>query len=100
MFNLSDLQFQDDAIVSKILLKGKGGTVTLFAFAKGQALSEHTTPFDALVQIVEGEMTVTISGTPHIVSGGEILTMPANEPHALTATKPTRMVLTMIRDIG
>jgi quercetin dioxygenase-like cupin family protein len=86
------------AIVSRVLAKSRGGNVTLFAFDQGQGLSEHTAPFDALVQVVDGSLELTVGGTEVRVGGGEIVRMPADVPHALHATQPSRMVLTMLRD--
>ena len=86
------------AIVSRVLAKSGGGNVTLFAFDQGQGLSEHTAPFDALVQVVDGSLELTIGGAEVRVGGGEIVRMPANVPHALHASEPSRMVLTMLRD--
>jgi len=95
---LSDLlEYQDGAIVSRTLLKTHAASATLFAFDAGQALSEHTAPFDALVQVLDGLTEVTISGTPHQVVAGEAILMPANEPHALVAGERFKMMLTMIR---
>ncbi len=91
------LQYQEGAVVSKTLIDKKTGTVTLFAFGQGQGLSEHTAPFDALVQVLDGEVEIHISGQPFHLSPGEIIVMPANEPHALKAIKPFKMLLTMIR---
>ncbi len=91
------LQYQEGAVVSKTLIDKKTGTVTLFAFGQGQGLSEHTAPFDALVQVLDGEVEIHISGQPFHLSPGEIMVMPANEPHALKAIKPFKMLLTMIR---
>jgi len=88
---------QPSSVVSRTLVKKPTGTITLFAFDAGQALSEHTAPFEALVQLLEGEADVTIGGTPHRVSGGEAILLPANVPHALTAVTPFKMLLTMIR---
>ena len=94
----SDLvSYQKGAIVSREIIRRKTGTVTLFAFDKGQGLSEHTAPFDALVHLLDGEAEITISGQPHHVTAGDLLLMPANEPHALHATKRFKMLLTMIR---
>jgi quercetin dioxygenase-like cupin family protein len=89
--------YQDGAVVSKTLIKKDAGTVTLFAFDKGQGLSEHTTPFDALVQVIDGTVEITISGVPAVVKKGEILVMPAGEPHALKAVERFKMLLTMIK---
>jgi quercetin dioxygenase-like cupin family protein len=88
---------QEGAIVSRTLLKRASGTVTLFAFDHGQALSEHTAPFDALVHVLEGDADVTIAGTVHHLSAGDVILMPANQPHALMARAAFKMLLTMIR---
>jgi quercetin dioxygenase-like cupin family protein len=96
--NLADLiQYQTGSVVSRTLIDKQAGTITLFAFDKGQGLSEHTAPYDALVHIIEGEAEVTISGNPLRLKQGEITIMPANEPHALTAKTKFKMLLTMIR---
>jgi quercetin dioxygenase-like cupin family protein len=94
---VSLLQYQDDSIVSRVLLKNPGGTITLFAFDKGSGLSEHTAPFDALVAVIDGEADVEIVGKNHKVRTGEILTLPANQPHAVKATSKFKMLLMMIR---
>lgn len=91
------VNYQDGAIVSRELVKKPTGTVTVFAFDEGQGLSEHTAPFDALVQVVEGEVEIRISGQPHRVTGGELILMPAHQPHALKAFTRFKMMLTMIR---
>jgi quercetin dioxygenase-like cupin family protein len=91
------VEYQSGAVVSKTIIKKPTGTVTLFAFDEGQGLSEHTAPFDALVQILDGEAEITISGNPFHVHEGEALILPANKPHALAATKKFKMLLTMIR---
>lgn len=91
------VEYQDGAVVSRTLVEKKTGTVTLFAFAAEQGLSEHTAPFDALVQILEGEAEITISGNSVRVKAGEMVIMPANEPHALRALTRFKMLLTMIR---
>ena len=91
------LQYQDGSIVSRVLLKNKGGTVTLFAFAQGEGLSEHTAPFEALVLVVDGEAEVDIAGKLYSVGPGETITLPANIPHALRAATRFKMLLTMIR---
>ena len=88
---------QPGAVVSRTLVKAPGGTVTAFAFDTGEALSEHSAPFDALVLGVEGAAEVTISGAPHRVSAGEILRLPANEPHAVRAATPFKMILVMVK---
>jgi quercetin dioxygenase-like cupin family protein len=83
--------------VSRTLVSEKAGTVTLFAFGEGEGLSEHTAPFDALVHLLEGEAEVVISGKPLRLKQGEMVIMPANEPHALKALTRFKMLLTMIR---
>ena len=96
--HLVDLvDYQADAIVSREVLKKKTGSVTLFAFDAGQGLSEHTAPFDALVQVLDGEAEITIAGKRHRVSAGELILMPANRPHALKAVQRFKMMLVMIR---
>lgn len=91
------LDYQDDAVVSRTIIDKKTGTLTLFAFDEGQGLSEHTAPFDALVYILDGEAEVTISGNSLQLKEGKVVIMPANEPHALRATKRFKMMLVMIR---
>jgi quercetin dioxygenase-like cupin family protein len=89
--------YQAGSVVSRVLIKQKGGSVTLFAFDGGQELSEHTAPFDALVSVLEGEVEVTISGTPLRLGTGEMVILPANQPHAVKAITRFKMMLTMIR---
>lgn len=89
--------YQEGAVVSKTLLDRKTGTVTLFAFGEGQGLSEHTAPFDALVQVLDGDVEIRIAGQAFRLGPGEIIVMPANEPHALKAITRFKMMLTMIR---
>ena len=89
--------YQDGAVVSRTVIDQKTGTVTLFSFDKGQGLSEHTAPFDALVYLLDGQAEITISGRPSTVEKGEMLIMPANEPHALRAAERFKMLLVMIR---
>jgi quercetin dioxygenase-like cupin family protein len=91
------VNYQDGAVVSREIVKKPTGSVTIFAFDEGQGLSEHTAPFDALVQMVEGDAEIMISGQPHQLQGGEIILMPAGQPHALKALKRFKMILTMIR---
>ncbi len=91
------IAYQDGAVVSREIVSKSTGSVTLFAFDAEQGLSEHTAPFDALVHILDGEAEVTISGTPHHLTAGEMIVMPANEPHALRALTPFKMLLVMIR---
>ena len=95
---LSELvAYQDGSVVSKTLIDKKIGTVTMFSFGTGQGLSEHTVPYDAFVQVVDGEAEVVIDGEPHTVATGQMIIMPANIPHELKAVKPFKMLLVMIR---
>lgn len=95
---LADLvDYQDGSVVSREIISQKTGTVTLFAFDQGQGLSEHTAPFDALVYVFDGEAEIVISGKPLRLKAGEMIIMPANQPHALKAIGKFKMVLTMIR---
>jgi len=91
------LQYQDGSIVSRVLLKNKGGTVTLFAFDVGEGLSEHTAPFDALVVVTDGEADIEIAGESFRVKQGETIILPANRPHAVKAATRFKMLLIMIR---
>ena len=91
------LSYQEDAVVSRQITKVEAGNVTLFAFDQDQGLSEHTSPFDALALILEGEAEVTISGQPFMLGAGDAILMPANEPHALKAQQRFKMLLTMLR---
>jgi len=91
------LQYQDGSIVSRVMLKNKGGTVTLFAFDVGEGLSEHTAPFDALVVVTEGEAEIEIAGESFPVRQGETIILPANQPHAVRAAAKFKMLLIMIR---
>jgi len=92
------VDYQAGSVVSKTLIGKDTGTVTLFAFDQGQGLSEHTAPFDALVCVLDGKAEITIDGTPAAVSAGEMLIMPANKPHALTAAAERfKMMLVMIK---
>jgi quercetin dioxygenase-like cupin family protein len=95
---LADLiGYQEGSVVSRTVIDKEAGTVTLFAFDEGQGLSEHTAPFDAMVYNLEGEVEITISGKEFLLKKGEMIIMPANEPHALKATKRFKMLLTMIK---
>lgn len=89
--------YQDGSVVSRTLIDKKIGTITLFAFDEGQGLSEHTAPFDAFVQAVDGEAEITIAGTKYTLHAGQMIIMPANHPHAVRATKRFKMLLVMIR---
>lgn len=93
------VDYQDGSIVSRVLLKASGGNVTLFAFDAGQALSEHSAPYDALVQVVDGSAKITINGEAHRVAAGEAILLPANIPHAVDAVQRFKMILTMIRAV-
>jgi len=95
---LTDLiDYQEASVVSRTLIDKKAGTVTLFAFDEQQGLSEHTAPYDTLVQIIDGEAEITIQNKTHHLKEGEMIIMPANKPHALKATKRFKMLLTMIK---
>jgi quercetin dioxygenase-like cupin family protein len=89
--------YQAGSIVSREIIKKPTGTVTIFAFDKGQGLSEHTAPFDALVQVLEGEVEITVAGQPQLVLGGEMILLPAGKTHALQSVTRFKMMLTMIR---
>jgi len=91
------VNYQDGSVVSRVILKRDSGNITLFAFDEGQGLSEHTTPYDAMVQVIEGEAEITIAGDASAVSAGEIILLPAKQPHAVKATTRFKMMLTMIR---
>ncbi|NVO18381.1 MAG: cupin domain-containing protein [Bacteroidetes bacterium] len=97
-FNFADkVEYSSGGIVSKKVIQKEQGNVTLFAFDSGQKLSEHTAPFDALVQVLEGEVEIIIGGNPNILSTGKSIIMPASVPHAVNAITPFKMLLTMIR---
>jgi len=89
--------YQNDSVVGRIVAKQAGGSVTAFAFDGGQSLSEHTTPHDALVCVVDGEVEITISGTAHRLNAGQVILMPANQPHAVRAITRFKMLLTMLK---
>jgi quercetin dioxygenase-like cupin family protein len=89
--------YQDGSVVSKEVIKKEKGTVTLFAFDKGQGLSEHTAPFDALVYILDGQAEIYIAGKAHLLKTGQTIIMPANKPHALKAMERFKMLLIMIK---
>ena len=94
---LDQIDYQNGSVVSKEIIKKDKGTVTLFAFDKGQGLSEHTAPFDALVYVFDGKAEVLISGQPFSLKAGELIIMPANKPHALKAVERFKMILVMVR---
>lgn len=91
------VSYQASSVVSRTLLDKKAGTITVFAFAAGEGLSEHTAPFDAFVQIIDGAAEITVDGVLHQVGAGEMIIMPANKPHALRAVQQFKMLLVMIR---
>ena len=91
------VSYQSGAVVSRTVIDRKIGTITLFSFDEGQGLSEHTAPYDAFVQIVDGTAEVNIAGQPHRVTAGEFIIMPANVPHSLKAVERFKMMLVMIR---
>jgi quercetin dioxygenase-like cupin family protein len=91
------VSYQEGSIVSREIVKKPTGTITVFAFDEGQGLSEHTAPFDALVHVLEGEVEITIAGKLHRLQSGEMILMPAQQPHALKAMQRFKMILTMIR---
>jgi quercetin dioxygenase-like cupin family protein len=88
----------EQGIASRVLAKTAGGNLTLFAFDAGQGLTEHTSPFDALVMVLEGALTLTVGGTPVLATPGTIVRMPADVPHAVDAPEPARMLLIMLRE--
>jgi quercetin dioxygenase-like cupin family protein len=92
------VQYQPGAVVSRTLVKKDTGTITAFAFDAGEGLSEHTAPFDALVVMLEGESEISIAGTPHRVTAGHLLRLPAGQPHAVKAVTQFKMMLIMIRE--
>ena len=92
------IDYSKASVVSKTLVDKNTGTLTLFAFAKGQGLSEHTAPYDAVVQVLDGEAELVIAGKPIKTLPGELVIMPANVPHAVRAVKKFKMLLTMIRE--
>jgi len=98
VLNLEEMvEYSSGGIISKQVLKNQSGNITLFSFDKGQGLTEHTAPFDAIVQILDGEAQITIGGNPNVVRKGESIIMPANVSHALQAVEQFKMLLTMIK---
>ena len=91
------VHYQDGTVVSKAIINKKSGSVTFFAFDKDQGLSEHTAPFDALIQVLDGNAEIIISGKSHQLKAGEMIIMPADEPHAVKATTRFKMMLVMIK---
>lgn len=96
----SQVEYQPDAIVSRVLARSKGGNVTLFAFDAGQELGEHTAPFDALVYAIDGTAEIGVGEETYSMSAGELLRLPAKVPHWVKATRPFKMLLIMLRDPG
>ncbi len=90
-------EYQENAVVSSEIIKSAGGTVTLFAFDRGQGLSEHTAPFDAMVHVLDGEAEIRISGEVYTVGAGEMIIMPAEKPHSLNAPERFKMLLVMVK---
>ena len=98
-FSLADsIAYAPASVVSKSILKKPTGNITLFAFDRGEALSEHTAPFDALVQVIDGQAEITIAQTSHQLTAGQNIILPANVPHAVKATTAFKMLLTMLKD--
>ncbi len=93
----NSIEYSSGGVISKQVMRKKSGNVTLFSFDKDQGLTEHTSPFDAMVHILDGVAEIKIDGEPHILNAGECIIMPANHPHALYAVEPFKMVLTMIK---
>jgi quercetin dioxygenase-like cupin family protein len=93
----SSIEYSDGGIVSKTVLKKESGNISLFSFDVGEALSEHTAPFDAMIEVIDGKAEITIGGKPNILTSGQTIIMPANIPHAVKAVERFKMVLTMIR---
>lgn len=91
------IEYQEGAVISREIIRKDTGTVTIFAFDKGEGLSEHTAPFDAMVQVIDGKAEITISGNKNVLEKGDTIIMPASEPHSLHALERFKMVLTMIR---
>jgi quercetin dioxygenase-like cupin family protein len=93
----NEIEYQSASIVSKQLLKKTNGNITLFAFDKDESLTEHTTPFEAIIYLVDGSMEITIGGNPSIVTAGQFIILPPNIPHAVKAVEKAKMTLTMIK---
>lgn len=91
------IDYQSSGIVSKQIIKKPNGNITLFAFDKGESLTEHTSPFEAVVYLLEGEMEIKIGGNPYSIKSEEIIVMPPNIPHGLVALKKSKMLLTMVK---
>ena len=99
IFSMDDsIEYTSGGVVSKQIIKSKGGNVTLFSFDKGQGLSEHTASLDAMVQVIDGKVEVTLDGNLHTLQKGDCIILPANVPHALEAVEAFKMILTRIKD--
>lgn len=94
---IEEIKYQEGSIVSKQVLKKANGNITLFAFGKEESLTEHTSPYEAVVYMVEGDMEIKIGGEPHILKSGEIIVMPPDVPHSLRANRQSKMLLTLIK---
>lgn len=94
---VSLVAYQPGSVVSRVVFRGPGGTVTLFAFAEGEGLTEHINPNDALVQVLEGEVAILIDGVAHLVREGEMLHLPPSVPHELVGGSPFKMLLTLLK---
>lgn len=92
-----EIQYQEGSVISKIIIKKETGNITVFAFDKDQGLSEHTAPFDALVNVLDGKTQIMISGKPYLLETGQSIILPAGEPHSLKAITPFKMMLIMIK---
>lgn len=98
VFNINQqIDYAEGGVVSKQITKNNAGNISIFSFDKGQGLSEHSAPFDAVVQVIDGEAEIIIGGNPHRVKAGELIIMPANIPHSLNAVERFKMLLTMIK---
>lgn len=91
------IDYADGGVISKELVHSNAGSVTLFSFDAGQGLSEHSAPFDALIQVIEGKMELTVEGTKHVISAGESFIIPSNAHHSVNAAERFKMIITMIR---
>ena len=99
VYSLTDkIVYAKDSVVSQQIIKSKAGNITLFAFDEGQQLSEHSAPFDALLQVLDGNALIHIAGQPYELKAGDMIILPANVPHAVMASTAFKMLLTMIRD--
>ena len=94
---INEINYQDGSVVSKQIIKKPNGNITLFAFDKDESLTEHSSPLEAVVYMLDGEMEIKIGGNPYNVKAGEIIVMPQNIPHGLKATQKSKMILTMIK---